>query len=88
MKRGCAKVSSCKPAKFLALTMEERPLFQVVWGIILASAGLGVILRIPYVFPLSSGFTFKHLSFYILGGILFGGGLKKLYTVFFTRRIS
>jgi hypothetical protein len=65
---------------------KHRPLIQVIYGIALTLAGLGVFYRIPQVMPrieqmhqFSSVMGFIHFSFYLLGVLLIGGGLKKIY---------
>jgi hypothetical protein len=62
---------------------------QLVWGIALLLAGLGVFYRIPQVMPrleeiahFSSGTFFVRLCFYIIGGILIAGGSRKIYRHF------
>ncbi|RPJ14865.1 MAG: hypothetical protein EHM30_09635 [Desulfobacteraceae bacterium] len=59
---------------------------QLCWGIILVLAGLGVFYRIPQVMPrietieqFSSVMFFIRFCFYLLGILLIGGGLKKVY---------
>ena len=59
---------------------------QIVWGILLVLAGIGVFYRIPQVMPqiekigqFSSAMFFIRFCFYLLGLLLIGGGLKKVY---------
>ena len=59
---------------------------QIVWGIALVLAGIGVFYRIPEVMlriekidQFASGTFFVRSSFYILGILLIGGGSKKIY---------
>ncbi|MBW1745197.1 MAG: hypothetical protein JRG74_08010 [Deltaproteobacteria bacterium] len=59
---------------------------QIVWGVILVLAGIGVFLRIPQVMPkiqkiehFSSAIFFIRFCFYFLGVLLIGGGAKKIY---------
>ena len=59
---------------------------QVVWGILLILAGLGVFYRIPQVMPkivevpiFASAAWFIRFCFYFMGIFLVGGGGKKLY---------
>ena len=59
--------------------------FQLVWGIALVLAGLGVFYRIPQVMPrvreiayFSGILPFIYFCFYLMGALLVGGGLKKL----------
>lgn len=65
---------------------KNREIFQFVWGIILVLAGIGVFYRIPQVMPqiekigqFSSAMLFIQFCFYLLGILLIGGGLKKVY---------
>jgi hypothetical protein len=65
---------------------KKKPLIQVIYGTALTLAGLGVFYRIPQVMPkieqmhqFSSVMGFIHFSFYLLGVLLIGGGLKKIY---------
>ena len=60
--------------------------FQLIWGIALIAAGIGVFYRIPQVMPkveqmqqFSSVIGFIRFSFYLMGVLLIGGGLKKIY---------
>jgi hypothetical protein len=67
-------------------TGKNKPVFQVIYGIALTLAGIGVFYRIPQVMPrveqmhqFSSVMGFIRFSFYLLGVLLIGGGLKKIY---------
>ena len=67
-------------------TGKNKPVIQLIYGIALTLAGIGVIYRIPQVMPrieqmhqFSSVMGFIHFSFYLLGVLLIGGGLKKIY---------
>lgn len=64
----------------------NRATIQFVWGILLVLAGIGVFFRIPQVMPqiekieqFSSAMFFIRFCFYLLGILLIGGGLKKVY---------
>ena len=59
---------------------------QLIWGIALVLAGLGVFFRIPQVMPkietiewFSSSLIFIRFCFYFLGILLIAGGSKKIY---------
>jgi hypothetical protein len=59
---------------------------QLVWGVALVLAGIGVFFRIPQVMPeiqkiehFSSAIFLIRCCFYFLGVLLIGGGAKKLY---------
>ena len=63
-----------------------KPSLQVIYGIALTLAGIGVFYRIPQVMPrveqiqqFSSVIGFIRFSFYLMGVLLIGGGLKKIY---------
>lgn len=60
--------------------------FQLIYGIALSAAGLGVFYRIPQVMPkiesfhqFSSTAWFIRCCFYVMGTILIGGGFKKIW---------
>jgi hypothetical protein len=59
--------------------------FQLIYGVALVLAGLGVFYRIPQVMPkivameqFSSTKPFLYVCFYLIGIILVGGGIKKI----------
>ena len=59
---------------------------QMIWGVALALAGIGVFYRIPQVMPkieqieyFSSAMFYVRFCFYLLGVLLIGGGSKKIY---------
>jgi hypothetical protein len=65
---------------------KNKPVIQVIYGIALTLAGIGVFYRIPQVMPrveqieqFSSMMGFIRFCFYLLGVLLIGGGLKKIY---------
>jgi hypothetical protein len=58
---------------------------QIVWGVLLIAAGIGVFIRIPQVMPqiaqieqFSSILSYIRFCFYLIGAMLIGGGAKKL----------
>jgi len=58
----------------------------MIWGILLFLAGVGVFIRIPQVMPqiekieiYTSVLLLIRLCFYLIGILLIGGGLKKIY---------
>jgi len=62
---------------------------QIIWGTALTLAGIGVFFRIPEIMPriekieqFASVMFFIRFSFYLLGMLLIGGGLKKIYINF------
>ena len=65
---------------------QEKSTVQLVWGIALLLAGMGVFYRIPQVMPkilsieqFASAGLFIRLAFYLIGVILIGGGGQKIY---------
>ena len=65
---------------------KHKPMIHLIYGIALTLAGIGVFYRIPQVMPrieqmhqFSSVMGFIRFSFYLLGVLLIGGGLKKIY---------
>ena len=63
----------------------ESSFAQLIWGIALVIAGLGVFYRIPQVMPkilaieqFSSAGWIIRSCFYLMGIILIGGGTKKI----------
>jgi hypothetical protein len=63
--------------------------FQLVWGIALVLAGIGVFYRIPQVMPrieaagyFSDALGFVRFCFYFLGAALLVGGAKKLIGIY------
>ena len=60
---------------------------QLIWGVLLFLAGVGVFYRIPQVMPkvkaieyFASVIGFIYFCFYLLGFLLILGGVKKIYT--------
>ena len=65
---------------------KSKPVIQLIYGIALTLAGIGVFYRIPQVMPrveqiqqFASVIGFIRFSFYLMGVLLIGGGLKKIY---------
>ena len=66
--------------------MAKNKNIQIVWGVVLVLAGIGVFFRIPQVMPkiekieqFSSVLFLIRFCFYFLGVLLIGGGAKKIY---------
>lgn len=60
--------------------------FQLIWGIALVAAGIGVFYRIPQIMPkiemieqFSQFSVFIRFCLYVMGIFLIGGGAKKIY---------
>ncbi len=74
--------------------MEQQPpttknSVQIIWGCALILAGIGVFIRIPQVMPKIAqieGFANAtgviRICFYLMGIILVGGGIQKVYRYF------
>ena len=65
---------------------KNRIYLQIVWGILLVLAGVGVFFRIPQVMPkvktieyFASAIGFVYFCFYLLGFLLILGGTRKIY---------
>ncbi len=63
---------------------------QLVWGIVLILAGIGVFYRLPQVWPdikkieyFQPVLPFIRVCFYLIGIMLIGGGSKKIYDNYF-----
>jgi hypothetical protein len=65
--------------------MKDKSSFQLIWGIALVLAGVGVVFRIDQVMPkiasmegLANAGVYIRFCFYFMAVILVGGGLKKI----------
>lgn len=65
---------------------DKRNKLQLIWGIVLLLAGMGVFFRIPQVMPrikkiehFAAYIPFIYFSFYLLGILLIIGGGRKVY---------
>jgi len=65
---------------------KDKTTIQLVWGIALILAGIGVFYRIPEAMlrietigQFSSVIFFIRFCFYFMGVLLIGGGIKKVY---------
>jgi hypothetical protein len=65
---------------------DKKNTFQLIWGILLLLAGLGVFFRIPQVMPeikkiehFAPYIFFIYFCFYLLAILLIAGGGKKVY---------
>lgn len=67
------------------MTKQQQKTFQLIWGVLLLLAGIGVFFRIPQVMPkieqmesFSTSVIFIRFCFYLIGCLLIGGGVKKI----------
>ncbi len=65
---------------------QQQSILQIIWGTLLLLAGLALFVRIPQVLSdiqqidaYSSDIPFKRFSLYLIGSLLAGGGLKKIW---------
>ena len=65
---------------------KNRSTIQLIWGILLVMAGIGVFFRVPQVMPriaeieqFSSLTVYIRFCFYFIGIVLIGGGVRKIY---------
>ncbi|RJQ50380.1 MAG: hypothetical protein C4530_21770 [Desulfobacteraceae bacterium] len=70
---------------------DSRSRFQLIWGIALITAGVGVFFRIPQILPrieqmeqFAAATAYIRFCFYFIGIFLIGGGFKKIYNHYFT----
>ncbi|MFO7838543.1 MAG: hypothetical protein R6X08_03445 [Desulfosalsimonadaceae bacterium] len=66
--------------------------FHTVWGIALVLMGTGFFFRIPHVMEQVATIAyfapvavFIRICFYLIGVVLIGGGIKKLYGIWYCR---
>jgi len=64
----------------------SKATLQLIWGLLLVMAGLGLIFRIPQLIPqirqiqsLDAALPFIYFCFYFMAVILIGGGARKIY---------
>ena len=65
---------------------ENKRTAQLIWGALLLLMGIGVFYRVPQVMPdiekieqFASMKMYIRFCFYLVGVLLIGGGLKKIY---------
>ena len=66
---------------------DKKNSLQLIWGILLLFAGIGVFFRIPQVMPeikkiehFTPYMVFIYFCFYLLGVLLIVGGGRKVYS--------
>jgi hypothetical protein len=65
---------------------DRKAQFQLVWGVLLVMAGVGLLFRIPQVMPqirqiesFSGVIPFIYFCMYFIAVFLIAGGARKLY---------
>jgi hypothetical protein len=65
---------------------DRKAQFQLVWGVLLVMAGVGLLFRIPQIMPqirqiesFSGAMPFIYFCFYFMAVFLIAGGAKKIY---------
>jgi len=55
--------------------------WQMVWGVLLVAAGVGVFYRVPRVLPQlpQMNHALGYALLYLMGVLLIGGGIRKIY---------
>ena len=66
---------------------DKKNKLQLIWGILLLLAGVGVFFRIPQVMPqiktiehFAPYIVFIYFCFFLIGILLIVGGARKVYT--------
>jgi hypothetical protein len=66
---------------------------QLIWGVLLVAAGIGLLFRIPQVMPkvkqieyFTAVIPFIYFCFYFMAVFLIAGGAKKIYDHYTKRR--
>jgi hypothetical protein len=69
------------------MTTQQKVIIQIVWGALLLIAGMGLFARIPQlmsdieqVHVHSKDMPFKRICLYLIGLVLVGGGIRKIWT--------
>lgn len=85
LKKNFNRTGRRRPPREKLRTMNQKATVQVIWGVLLALAGIGVFFRIPQVMPrikefsyLASSIGFIYFCLYLLGVLLVAGGIKKI----------
>jgi hypothetical protein len=80
---------ACGTQIYVNTMTKEKIIYQIVWGVLLVLMGIGVFFRIPQVMPrieqieyFSSVIWFVRFSFYLIGILLIGGGIKKIISCY------
>ena len=66
---------------------DKKNTLQLIWGLLLVLAGIGVFFRIPQLMPgikkieqFAAYIYFIYFCFYLIGVLLIAGGARKVYT--------
>ena len=65
---------------------KQKSTFQLIWGLLLLLAGVGIFFRIPQIMPeikkiehFGPYMFFIYFCFYLIGVLLILGGARKIY---------
>ena len=66
---------------------DKKNTLQLIWGVLLVLAGIGLFFRIPQLMPgikkieqFAPFIYFIYFCFYLIGVLLIAGGARKVYT--------
>ena len=67
--------------------VDKKSKLQLIWGILLLLAGVGVFFRIPQIMPeikkiehFAPYIGYIYFCFFLIGVLLIAGGARKVYT--------
>ncbi len=66
------------------MAFDQRRSIQIVWAVALTAMGVLLCVKTPYVLEASSGSLFLKFARYFIGIFLIGGGVRKLYWLYFS----
>ncbi len=67
------------------MSFDQPKLGQIVWAILLIAMGMLLCVKTPYAIREAPGSWFLSFARYFIAVALIGGGLKKLYTQYFSK---
>jgi hypothetical protein len=83
--RAEAKISGQRPEAYL-MEDKQKSTLQLIWGLLLLMAGIGLFFRIPQIMPeikkiehFAPYMVFIYFCFYLIGVLLVVGGGRKIY---------
>ncbi len=66
------------------MAFDQRRSIQIVWAVALTAMGVLLCVKTPYALEVSSGSSFLKFARYFIGIFLIGGGVRKLYWLYFS----